>query len=192
MEILRIGKYAIKISLSDAEAKEYKILECESLEEKEIKAAFAKLLKNTNEAVDFLYSGRKIFTEIYPNKNGGCEVFISTVNVDNKASNEKIQKDIKKSRLQHSIYEISSLETLLKIAFRLKEIEFDGKSSVYYNEQNQNYILVLEETYSKELKYAFILEYGKLLKSNLIYYIKEHFKCVAKKDGVKILALLGN
>ena len=192
MEILRIGKYAIKISLSDAEAKEYKILDCESAEEKEVKDAFSKLLKNAQESVDFLYSGRKIFTEIYPGKDGGCEVFISTVSAETKTNTDSKQKEIKKSRPQCAVYEIPNLDSLLKIAFRLKENGFNSKSSIYYAKETGSYILILEDVYSKELKYAFILEYAKSLKSSTVNYIKEYYKCLAKKDGVKLLSALAN
>ena len=66
MEILRIGKYAIKISLSGKEAKEYKIVDSDKYDDNEIKEAFARLLSNATERTDFTYTGRKIFTEIYP------------------------------------------------------------------------------------------------------------------------------
>ena len=40
MEILRIGKHAIKISLNIDETKEYRILDSDILEEDEIKESF--------------------------------------------------------------------------------------------------------------------------------------------------------
>ena len=82
MEILRIGKHAIKISLNTEEAQEYRIPECENINNEEIGEAFSRLLSKAKEAVDFSYAGRKIFTEIFPSRDGGCEIYISCISVE--------------------------------------------------------------------------------------------------------------
>lgn len=191
MEILRIGKYAIKISLTNDESKEYKLQNAENYNDQELKEAFSRLLKEAKELVDFSYSGRKIFTEIYPSKDGGCEVFVSTVNIDTKNKSIQHSKPQKKS-LQMSIYETESFSFLLKMCFRLSEIKFKGKSSVYYNKENKHYFLVLEDLFPKELKYAFLVEYSSSLRPSALEYIKEYYKCVIKKGGVKLLSPLAN
>ena len=187
MEILRIGKYAIKISLSDTEAKEYKLTDSESCDEVEIKEAFSRLLDNARELADFSYAGRKIFTEIYPCKEGGCEVFISTTALEPKQTQAK-----PKSSVHTSIYEFPNLKYLLKACFRLEEIKFKGKSSIFYDIDTEHYFLVLENIFSKELKFAFLHEYAKSLKSSVIMYISEHYKCILKSNAVKQLASLSN
>ena len=135
MEILRIGKYAIKISLSNKEAKDYKLIDSDKCKDNEIKEAFSKLLDNAKTYTDFTYLGRKIFTEIYPSKDGGCEVFISTVNIENKQN----QFQNKQRGLHTAIYEFKNLKRILKACFRLNEIQFKGKSSVYYDLDTEHY-----------------------------------------------------
>ncbi len=188
MEILRIGKYAIKISLSGKEAREYKIIDSEKYDDIEIKEAFARLLSTAKEISDFTYIGRKIFTEIYPCKDGGCEVFISTTNYDSKQGKEQG----KRASAHTSIYEFDSFKSLLKVCFRLNEIEFKEKSSIYYDFDKEHYYLILENIFSKELKFAFLSEYAKAIKAGALFYIIEHFKCIIKANAVKQLGLLSN
>lgn len=188
MEILRIGKYAIKISLSNKEARDYKLIDSEEYEDDEIKEAFSKLLDNAKSYTDFTYTGRKIFTEIYPSKDGGCEVFISTVNIENKQN----QAQSKQRGLHTAIYEFKSLRRILKACFRLNEIQFKGKSSVYYDLDTEHYFLILENIFSKELKFAFLLEYATVLKPSSILYVIEHYQCISKANAVKQFANLTN
>ena len=63
MEILRIGKQAVKVSLNREEATKYNILNNEELNENEIKEAFSCLLKEIKSKTDFSYSNKKLFTE---------------------------------------------------------------------------------------------------------------------------------
>ncbi len=193
MEIVRIGKHTVKVSLNTEEAKEYSAASYENLNDVEIKEAFSKLLLKIKEKVDFSYAGRKIFTEIYPSKDGGCEVFISCISLEaQKALNREKEQigEIKKQKTLRSIYDFDILENLLSASYRLNEIHCKNESSVFYDEERKRYILVLEEIYHKDLKYAFLLEYSKHIKGTALNYIKEHYKCILKRDGIKILSAL--
>ena len=191
MEILRIGKHAIKISLSHDESKEYKLQSSDNLNENEGKEAFLRLLNDAKNLVDFSYSGRKIFTEIYPSKDGGCEVFISTVSADTKYKSPEYTKS-QKQIVQRAIYKVDDFKSLLKMCLRLSEIKFKGKSRVYYSSDSRLYYLVLDDMFSKELKYAFLQEYATYVKPNAFEYINEYCKCVVKKGAVKLLSALTN
>ena len=193
MEILRIGKYTVKISLDNVEATEYKLLNRSSVNEDDMRQELERLLETVTKKIDFTYLGRKLFTEIYPSKSGGCEVFISTVNSEESSTvyKTKDSTDLKKSK-SPSIYMVETFEMLLKICFRLKEISFDGKSSIYYDEEGKRYYLALENVFTKELKYAFLTEYAKQIKASVFSYLKEHYRCIIKKNGVKALASLAN
>ena len=193
MEILRISKHAIRISLSTDEAKEYNISNEASLSDENIRFAFTKLLDKAQSEVDFSYSGRKIFTEIFPSKDGGCEIFISCIGVEEKETvykDKQQSQETKKSRVTLSVFDFDSLEKLLFACYRLNEIGYKKRSSVYYLNEAKHYFMVLEDVYIKDLKYAFLQEYAKYIKGNVASIIKEHSSCIIKKDGVKILSAL--
>ena len=192
MEILRIGKQAVKVTLSEQEAIKYNISENNQLSEDEIKESFTQLLKEIKLKADFAYSNKKLFTEIFPSKNGGCEIYISCINTEaNKGVyKDKISEtDVKKKSLP-SIYEFDCLEKLLAVVYRLNEIKHKEKTSVFYDDDRKKYFLVLENINFKALKYAFLLEYAKYVKSSSVAYLNEHYACIIKNDTVKILSAL--
>lgn len=193
MDILRIGKHAVKISLSMDEVQEYKILDSEEIESEEVRVAFSRLLLRAKEAVDFSYAGRKIFTEIFPSKDGGCEIFISCISMEAERAvyKDKNQStDNKKTKILLSILDFECLENLLFACYRLNELKYKNRSSVYFDNENKRYIMILEDVYIKDIKFAFLLEYAKYIKGSVASYVKEHYKCIIKRDGVKILSAL--
>ncbi len=192
MEILRIGKQAVKVSLNQEETIKYNILDSETLEENEIKEAFSLLLKEIKSKTDFSYNNKKLFTEIFPSKNGGCEIYISCIGTEaNKTVYKDKNPDIEaKKKTTQAIYELDNLDKLLNVAYRLNEIKHREKSSVYYDTDRKMYLLVLENLNFKNLKYAFLLEYGKYIKCNIVAYLSEHYQCIVKNDAVKILSPL--
>ncbi len=193
MEILRISKHAIRISLSTEEAKEYKILKDASLDDENIKFAFARLLDKAESEVDFSYAGRKIFTEIFPSKDGGCEIFISCIGMEDKEIVYKDKQQLsenKKSKAMLAIFDFDCFEKLLNACYRLNEIKYKKRSSVYYSNDNKHYFMVLEDVYIKDLKFAFLQEYAKYIKGNILSFLKEHYACIIKKEGVKVLSAL--
>ena len=192
MEILQIGKQAVKVSLSKSEAMKYRVtLNDESTDEK-VKEAFSLLLKDIKKETNFSYANKKIFTEIFPSKDGGCDIYISCISeeLENRVYKEKTFENEMKKKEKSSIYEIDSLEKLLNVSYRLNEIGHREKSSVYYDEEKKRYFLVLEDTNTKNIKYAFLLEYAKYIKNHLNTFIKEHYKCIVSKNAVKIFSNL--
>lgn len=187
MEIIKIGNDSMKISLCNNEAYEYGIAPYQR--EEDAQRGFARLLVKTKEKLNFKPKEEKIVGEIFCGRDGGCEIFVSRVEAQDKVYKEKIPQDVvKKPRPLTSVYSFDDIEKLLIVVRRLNDIKYGGESSVYYNEQKGKYYIILEDVSIKELKYAFLAEYAKSLKSNLSYYIKEHYTSICKKDGIKILS----
>jgi negative regulator of genetic competence, sporulation and motility len=186
MEILKIGKQAVKVSLNEAEANRYNILNNEALNEEEIREGFSLLLKEIKSKTDFSYNNKKLFTEIFPSKNGGCEIYISCVIAETNKTvyKDKSQEETKK-KPSYAVYELDNLYNLLKVIYRLRETKYNDKSSVYYDNEGGKYLLVLENISYKSIKYSFILEYARYIKCNYISYLNEYFKCIAKNNAVK-------
>lgn len=192
MEILRIGKQAVKVSLNREEATKYNILNNEELNENEIKEAFSCLLKEIKSKTDFSYSNKKLFTEIFPSKNGGCEIYISCIGMEaSKTVYKDKNPDIEaKKKINQAIYELDSLDKLLSVIYRLNEIKHREKTSVYYDKDRKKYLLAMENINFKNLKYAFLLEYGKYIKCGMSSYLNEHYDCIVKNDAIKKLSFL--
>ena len=188
MEILKIGSDSLKISLCTKETFEYNLHE---LDNEAIKNSFINLLVKIRESICFNVTGEKIVAEIFTGKDGGCEIFIRRVEVREKMYKERvIDEAVKKPRHITAIYSFEELETVLLVIKRLNNIDFSGESSLYYDEKREKYYILLEDVSSKDIKYAFINEYADNVKSIFYPIIKEHFKCICKKDAVKKLLAL--
>ena len=185
MDIIRIGNDSLKITLGAREAEKYGFTYkyCND----NMKDGFLRLLVDAKEYIDYRAVDKKIVGEIFTGKDGVCEIFVSRVE-------EKVYKDrtqeavLRNPRQIISVYSFNNLDNLLSVAKRLKSINYSGASSVYYDDIEENYYFLLEDVSVRELRFAFVLEYAAALKSNMIVHIKEHFKCIFKKDGVKRLA----
>ena len=187
MEIIKIGNNAMKISLRTDEATEFG-LETEKCAE-ELKAGFTDLLIKVKKGFNYQVLEGKIVGDIFSGLDGGCEIFVSRVEAQNEMYRDRVQEECaKKQKPITWVYSFETLEKLLSVARRLKGIDYSGESSVYYDERKGKYYVFLDDVSIKDIKFAFVSEYGKGVKPNLNLHIKEHCKCICKRDGVKILS----
>ncbi len=81
MEVIRISRERIKIMLTSCDMDEMNI-NCDMLEglDRHGKEAFTKIMQEARERCGFISCGKKIFVQIFPSKDGGCEMFITKLN----------------------------------------------------------------------------------------------------------------
>ena len=188
MDITRIGNEAMKISLCTREAMELGFGEEQS--EENMKNSFKRLLVKAKEEIEYAVLAEKIYGEIFTGKDGGCEIFVSRVEARDRVYKDKIfQETSKRTKPSTSVFVFDSIDMVLNAAKRLRDIAYEGLSPVYHDSVKGRYYIMLDDVSTKDLKYAFLSEYSCQVKGGLnAMYIKEHFKCVCKKDGVKILS----
>jgi negative regulator of genetic competence, sporulation and motility len=190
MEFMKIGNNSLKITLSAKEAKGYDLTEDARLDGEEVKRTFEKLLMRAKREIGYKYAGERVIAEIFSSKNGGCEIFLSYAEdsmykeIQSKDSLKKTQKP------NFFIYAINNFEDLLNISYTLNQLEYKGKSTVYYDESNETYYIALEDASIKNEKFYFISEFARQVKNGQISYAREHFKSIMGKNAIKVLASL--
>ncbi|MGM9645184.1 MAG: adaptor protein MecA [Eubacteriales bacterium] len=193
MEIIKIGDDALKIMLDAEEALTYG-LDSEDIygDDEETLKIFQKIFDVAKEKIGLEFGSGRVLVQMYQSKDGGCEIFISRLEVGSTYKDRVIPVENKRSKgaISPSLYRFENLENLLSVSARMENIGYTGRSSVYHDSKKGEYYLVLDDIYPKELKYAFIAEYAKQMKSGAIAYIKEHCECICRKNGVKILSKL--
>ena len=188
MEIIKIGNNAVKISLCTEEAKELGIDSFQSIEK--LNNSYINLITNVKNGFGYKILDEKVIGEIFSGVDGGCEIFVSKTEAQSQVYRDRNQdENVKKQKPITSIYSFDNLEKLLAITKRLKEIDYDGASSVYYDEGKGKYYIFLDDVSIKDIKFAFISEYSRAVKSSMSLHIKEHFKCLCKKNGVETFSL---
>lgn len=193
MEIVKINEKSIKISLSSDEVKEYDLCEGKELDAEEMKRIFSSLLQKAKNEVGFTYAKENIVAEIFSSKDGGCEIFVSCLLGEVKMYKDKREElSSQKIKAQGQIYAFDNIEDLIKVLDALRNIDKSLSTSVYYNNKNGKYFLVLENVLRKSIKHAFILEFAKYVKSPFLQYITEYFSPICISDAHEKLPKLYN
>ena len=180
MEFMKIGHDSLKITLSAKEAKMYDLEEGSTLDSEEMKNTFTKLLLRAKKEIGYRYAGERVVAEIFSSKNGGCEIFLSYA--DDQAGE---QRETKYKKTLSSVFMSERLEDVILLFKRIKDVGFRGKSSLYLDEINERYYIILEDREIKDGKYLFVHEYARQQKSNSIAYIEEHCKGIKEHKAVE-------
>lgn len=196
MELIRISDTKLKVMLSEEDMILYD-LDTEALDydNKETRRAFWQILDEAKRQTGFDASSDRVFVQVYPSKKGGCEMFVTKVGKLDTGKTET--KGLTSMRKRENIYSFDCFETTVLMCEKLKAIGYEGKSSVYTDQDRGVYYLVIEERSSDSIlknnslgEYGFLSEYGKKKSGGLMYaYIKEHFHCLDGKDAVNSLSL---
>ena len=94
MDILRIGSDSIKISLDGREAQE---LHLDREDSEDAKSNFVNLMVKVKERVNFKVLGEKLVAEYFSGRDGGYEIFVSRLEVDEDMYKDRgIQQEITK------------------------------------------------------------------------------------------------
>lgn len=179
MEIIKIGKDSFKISLNKNEMKKYE-LDTSSCGEVDENSYVKRLLNKAKNDAGVDFGNDKVSAEVYVSRDGGCEIFVSRVQT---RSSDRTQKN----RL---VYKFTGIDSLLSACLRLKKISYDGYCEAYHNKESRSYYLFLEGINPKELKYAFLCEYGEKVRYNMIPYILEYCDCISTNKTVEIFSKL--
>ncbi len=208
MELILISESKIKIMLSSEDMKEYNI-DGENLdyENGDTRRAIWSILDNVKDKIGFDASGERIFIQFYSSRVGGCEMFITKLNLTREAVHMQQISDsaVKTSEyslapvfVKRTVYSFSELKLLIDVCRRLQLCGYVGHSDVYcQSEDKREYLLVLNVKH--DISYntntydelSFINEYGtekdyKALSLGLC----EHANCLAQDKAVQVFARL--
>ena len=196
MELIKISQTKLKVMLSAEDVKRFE-LKVDNVCDISKRSAFRNILKEVKDICGFDASGERVFVQYFPEKSGGCEMFITKLSESLK---DKLPMgsagDVTTGRFYHSeirerydsgyiIYSFSNLGLLLSTCKRLKSTGFMGESRAYRIIDRCRYYLVLsDETY-------FAAENnGVRCASSFYYVILEHGELISG-DAVECLAAFG-
>ena len=136
MEVIRINRERIKIMLSPTDMEEMNI-NCDMLEvlDKDGKEAFSKIMQEARNKCGFISCGRKIYVQVFPSKDGGCEMFITKIN-DGEISDRL-------SKRKKYYYKFRCFEDLMKFCQAMMSLNYN--CSAYKDIEKENYYITSEE-----------------------------------------------
>ena len=144
--------------------------------------------------VGFDPSGDKVLIQLYPIKNGGCEIFVTKLGILPDTSARLVSKSNKVAMLskKKSLYLFDDLEDIIRAAKAVIAISCDAipDGDVYF--MDDKYYLSIEE-YGKggePIEFPCILEFGVGLTADILTCVSEHALRLTNGDGIEKFSLL--
>ena len=202
MEFILISESKLKIMITKNDLKEFDLC-TEDLDysNSETKRIFWDIIHRAKKSVGFVCDRSKLLVQLYSSRDGGCEMFVSRLDVqsaDTEDRSELLSLDCVSCRDEYEdpdtdAFAFDSLEWLLSVCRRLKDLDYTRKSSVYLGDDGRFYLLLegVDASSAKLNKYTFINEYGSLESTETVmHFIGEHGKTICEKDAINILSKL--
>lgn len=207
LELSLIKEDKLKVLLTPFDMMKYE-LTCETLDYDDTKTrkAIWSILDFAKNETGFDAAIGKIRIEVYPEKSGGCAIYITKLKkseapipTDMKENLAKIPADTRETT--PAVYRFSDLESLLGVCRSLFHCGYREASDAFFEVQPTGmtrFFLRLEETsapLSKKAKYLrenlFILEFGERLEyDEAVLYLAEHCGAICKERAVQTLSAI--
>ena len=194
MELLLISENKIRISLTKEDLDGYSIT-CDKIDydNTETRRVFWCLFDDVKQKTGFDAAESRIFIQIYPDKNGGCELYVSKINApaSDNIGDGLAQVSLISEKAEHlsrqELYSFDGIEPLLSACRQLVALGYVGSSSAYADKRGRFYLLTEGDT----KKTCFLTEYGLRHTSKSVrLYINEHCSSVCADKAVETLGTL--
>lgn len=190
MELIQISENKLKIMLSETDMVKYALdTDDTDYSKDETRRAFRAMLLHARQLSGFDTRGERIFVQMYPSRDGGCEIFVTKLG-DRKGEFFEVgtlaKTEVK--RQTGDAYGFDSLENMLAVCRYLyncrAECRQEGKA---YRDDRGNYYLSLPAG----CEFAHGEEFSrKVSLAGLDAYIAEHGRCIIERGAVEILGKL--
>ena len=208
MELRIIEDDILRVKLTRLDMLKYDI-DGESLDYKNTKTRKAvwDILDEAYEKTGFDAAKGRIYIEAYPDKSGGCKIYITKLHDSIPPDDDLSYSLIKEGKMQEtglkkpSVYVFPELDLLLRVCRRLRRFGYSGESTAYADckeKAGRFYLVIYEDTLQYQAKQVknsceglFIGEFGtKLPSPEALSYINEHCAPVCRSDAVSTLSEL--
>ncbi len=181
VEVIMISGEKLKVMLSSADM-EYYAISCDMLDSgnTESRCAFRKILEDARGQCGFDAAGARVFVQVFPSKEGGCEMFVTKL-----GESAKIGLQAQNSKKFFYVYSFDCLNKMLEACAVIHRLEYSDESFAYTDTRRKRYFLMLETDIPNLSEFG-----GRKCRSNVRYYISEHCSliCAGAVDRLSDLA----
>lgn len=197
MELILISDSKLKIMLSRQDMERYELCSEEiDYDSTETRRAFWQILDEAKHKTGFDAAREKVFIQLYPSREGGCEMYVTKVGVIPALAAELSTPpaEVRVGRIGH--YRFEGADALLRVCAILLSSGYHGESSAYLLDDGSYALLIREiggaHSYAGAPDtYSFIEEFGTRERGqDKKFYLKEHGKCLCDGDAVQKLGIL--
>ena len=210
MELIIINENKLKISMSAKEMQSYGLDENEfHLSISDTRKILSKILHNSHIKTGFesLSPDEKILLQLYPEKKGGCELYVTRLSLGEKYADkeEKIMSAEENSLLPICIdskqkekkplicYSFEGLKNITLSCKALKEYDCTEESSAFIDDDNRYYLIIKSNpSISQKCTLSSVLsEFGEITNAEqALLKMSEYGKCICQANAIEILSTL--
>ena len=203
MELIPINDSKLKIMLSVEDMTYYKLdAMTMSYGDEHTKNALKAIFKDVKTRSGFDADTQKAYIQIYPDKSGGCEMFVTKLEGEKnrsvhkaspKATKRNDPQNFVSDKKENYVFLFDSFENLSRVCRHLYRLGLNFQSSVYKDADRGKYFLILyaanQLSFFSLDEFSFISEFAKRQSSEYSWmYIKEHCSAVCTSDAISTLA----
>lgn len=206
MELNLIREDKLKVLLTPFDMMKYE-LTCEKLDydNTETRKAIWSILDFAKQETGFDAAIGKIRIEVYPEKSGGCAIYISKLKSSDLSSHEPMNETIAKTTPPAGkmtvVYQFKETDSLIRVCRFLSHRGYQDESSAFFETLEKGelrYFLEIRESVPASLKKTrylkenlFIEEFGEKLESEeSVFYLYERTSLICRNNAVQTLAAL--
>lgn len=214
MDLIRIDDNKMKIMLTPVDMQCYELdADAMDADSRETRRAFRHILDDVRVRTGFDALSDKLYVQLYPSREGGCEMFVTRLSCAAGESAKRPSAGVGSTSLVPQNQEqrapsgdrnrtvafvFEALEHLLLACRRLRALSFPGDSGAWRGEEGR-YYLILSEGVERSSRLpsldrralSFIHEYGTQQNAETVrLYIREHGCPICEKNAVMRLAEL--
>lgn len=208
MDLIKISDTKLKIMLTSSDMTQYDLHNDHiSIADIHVRNVLRRLLEKAKEQTGFDGDMTRLYVQMYPGADGGCELFISKPEGDD-AIHAICTPPIMQNTHSHSralvaaerhgrdmcVYSFTRLEHLIDACKRLQKIGFCGKSDLFATNSSGFYLFLHDfptpSLYAPD-EYCFLGEYGNRENARaLLNYIGEYARLICRQNAVEQIAQL--
>ncbi len=181
METVLINKDKIKIMLNRHDMQKYHISSELTGSSNETELKIWNILDDISSLTSFDTHKGSFYVQMFPSKTGGCELFISRIDISSKLSENE---SCKKSKTKLYIYKFHELSQLLSVCKAMAYTELKIEASAFYDEGCGTYYLTSASEIFCPAEF-----FGEKCKSAIKGYLKEHCRLISD-DAANVLSKL--
>lgn len=187
MELILISPSKLKVMLTQSDMEQYSLkTDRIDYDNTETRRAFWSILDEAKHQTGFDAASDKVFIQIYPSRNGGCEMYVTKLPQKGDCEeNDDIFCHVSAFEAQPVFFSFDNMQNLIDACRALKNRGFSSESQAFFSLENpaRYYLSVTSSNFEQ------LYEYGCKIKKRFIpSYILERCKCICDSDAVGMLA----
>ncbi len=201
MELILISESKLKIMLTADDMESNGITEeLLSYGDKDVRKMFERILDEAKKKTGFDSSTGKLYIQVYPSKDGGCEVYFIRKSEGEKRAEPKERSNPQRKKKEYCVYTFDGITETVTVCSVLKRSGYTNESRLYAgrkeNGDGRYYLLLQEEISASDRskrrknvsKSDIASEYGtRFGGKEAVLYIEEHTDPIIKSDAVGVV-----